>query len=163
MAAGRRADWAPQEGRNAGAQFANAEGLSQVVVRADLEPEDSLGFLRTGRQHQDGTRRPRRRNSRQISKPSFPGSMTSSTMASNVSSRARFKAASPSCSTATAIAFSRQIVLERQARGRARLRQARTGVRHDISSPPGSSSVNVLPRPGSLSRRISPPCAATIC
>ena len=45
---------APEQRAGAGHQLVRAEGLGDVVVRAELEPDDAIGFLRARREHDDG-------------------------------------------------------------------------------------------------------------
>ena len=66
----------------AGEQLGERERLRQVVVRAGVEPGDPIGDGGAGGQHQHRRPDPRSRSVLQTSKPSRPGSITSSTIAS---------------------------------------------------------------------------------
>ena len=75
---------AAQDGAQAGLQLARLEGLGEIIVGADLEPDHAVHRFAARRQHQDRhVGRARRR--RQRSRPSASGSMRSRITASKAS------------------------------------------------------------------------------
>ncbi len=94
----RRLMFEPAQHRaDARAQFARAERLGHVVIGAEFQSQDFLGFLCLGREQDDGcvdaglaATRGKLRN------PSMRGSITSSRIRSHASARARRNAFSPS-------------------------------------------------------------------
>ena len=111
-----------------------------------------------------GVRTPARRSSRQTSKPSLPGSITSSRIRSNDARARAATAASPSRHELDVVAFESQIVFEAQRNARFVFDDQDPG--HTTLSGrthcSGRRTVNVLPRPTSLDSLTSPRCASTI-
>jgi hypothetical protein len=65
----------PQDGANPREQLARIERLAEIVVGAELQPDDAVDVFALGLSMMMGTAlRARRR--RQIDRPSSPGSMT---------------------------------------------------------------------------------------
>ena len=65
--------------RTRAASSRGENGFVDVVVGAELEPDDAVGLLAAGREHDHGELRSAPRIQRQSSSPSMPGSITSST------------------------------------------------------------------------------------
>ncbi len=85
---GRRVGHAPQHGADARHQLARRERLDDVVVGPELEPDDAIGLVATGREHDDRDRSSALRTSRQTSRPEPSASITSSSTRSGCSSAA---------------------------------------------------------------------------
>src|ERR1035438_185785 len=151
---------APQQRLDARAQFARAEGLGDVIVRAQFQPHHFFGFVRFGRQHQDRRFQPRA--------PQFPAHLEPVLARQHHVQQNQIEAAlarPPRRRYAVArhlhlVALHLQIVFQPQRDRRFVFHNQNAA--HDSSSA-GSTTVNVLPAPGVLSTRISPWCAAMMC